>query len=61
MDQTAFTNQGVLWNIGKRGKNINLDSNLGLCAHSFSEKTYEFGYNALHFFTDPECQHIRES
>ncbi len=61
MDQTAFTNQGLLRNIRKRSKNTNLVSNLGLRAYSFGEKETQFGYNSLHISTDPECQRIRES
>jgi len=38
MDQAAFANQGVLWNIGKRRKNTNLDSNFGIRVDCFGEK-----------------------
>lgn len=38
MDQATFTNQGILWNIGKRRKNTNLDSNLSIRVDCFGEK-----------------------
>ncbi len=58
MDKATFTDQSVLWNIGKRRKNTNLDSNLGLRVDCFGEKETEFGYNSLHFSTDFERQCI---
>ena len=50
MDKATFTNQGVIWNIGKRGKNTNLDGNLGVRSYCLSEKETHFRYNSLHFF-----------
>jgi hypothetical protein len=52
MDQTASTNQELLWNISKCCKNANLDCGIDLCFGCHNEKTVENRFDSLHNSTD---------
>jgi hypothetical protein len=41
MDQTAFTNQKILWDIGKCCENSNMDCDINVCSGGHNEKTAE--------------------
>ena len=41
MDQAAFKNQKILWDVGKCRKNPNLDCDIDLCTGCHNEKTFE--------------------
>ena len=61
MDQAAFANQGVLWDIRKRSKNTNPDSNLGLCTYCLGKKRLNLDITLYIFSIDFERQCIRAS
>jgi hypothetical protein len=52
MDQTASADQGLLWHLGKRRQNPNLDRHLHLCAGSHYQETSSSVLQPLHNFTD---------
>ena len=54
MDQTAPSNQIVLWNLRKRCQDSDLDSSIGLCSGGDRQKTAENRPESLHNFTDFE-------
>ena len=58
MDQTTFEDKVFLRDVGKCGKDPNLDSDFSICPGGDSEKAAETTAKSLHNFTDFECQFI---
>ncbi len=61
MDQTAFANQSILWNLTKRCEDSNLDFHLGLCSGVGDKETTPTGSKPLHNSTDFESQPFRKN
>ena len=61
VDQAASPNQGLLWHIGERREDPNLDCDLRLRAGRYRQETSEPRKKPLHNFTDFERHLIRES
>jgi hypothetical protein len=59
--KTAPTDQGVLRDIRERSQDANLNRHIRLRAHSNYQKAVGLEAGSLHYFTDSEYQHIRES
>jgi hypothetical protein len=61
MDQTTSAHQILLWDLGKRGEDSNLDSYLCLCPGGDNQKEAEFRDEPLHFFANPYRNGFREN
>ena len=60
MDQTTLAYQSILWNIGERGENTDMDRYYRLCARGDSQEAPEPRLESLHNFTDFERDTFRE-
>jgi hypothetical protein len=58
MDQTASTNQGVLWHDRERRQNADMDCNLGLRAGRHRQEAPPAFRQPLRNSTDPEPHHV---
>lgn len=58
MAEAAFKDKNILRDVGKRGKDTNMDSDFGIRSGSDLEKTAETETESLHNFTDFEYQLI---
>lgn len=58
MGKAASADQSVLWNIGERGRNTDLDCRVGLCACRDRQKAPGYPGLLLRSPTDPELDHV---
>ena len=60
MDQTTPTNKSVPWNLTQRRQKSNMGCSMHLFARGYNQETARSPMHALHFFTDPGGQFVRE-
>jgi hypothetical protein len=61
MDQAAPSDQAVLWDLGKRGQDPDMDRCVSLCARGDRQKAAPPGRVALHIDAGPFGDNIRQS
>jgi hypothetical protein len=61
MDQTAPTNQSVLWHQRERAEDSNMDRHFCMRSRGHCQEAIEAGSEPLHNSTNFACDHIREN
>jgi len=61
VDQAAPPDQSLLWHLGQRGEDPDLDRDLGLCARGHSQEAARQQAKSLHNSTDPQHYPLRKN
>ncbi len=61
MDQAASTDQVILWDLGERAEDTNLDRNIRVCLSGNPVKTMKLRSEYVYHSSNIECNSVRKA